>query len=100
MDEKSLLDILQQDTPPATEGPLLRAIWHALRGEWDDAHAIAQDDTTKDGAWVHAWLHRIEGDDENAAYWYRRAGRPPFDGPAEDEGRVIASAMLTDQRRR
>lgn len=96
MDGNALLDLLNGYDAP-TNGPLLlRAIWHALRGEWDEAHAIAQDDMTDSGAWVHAWLHRIEGDLGNAAYWYRRAGRPVATGPTEDEGREIASSLCVD----
>ncbi|HSW21465.1 MAG TPA: hypothetical protein VLJ62_01740, partial [Burkholderiaceae bacterium] len=51
---------LDQDAPPAT--PMLRAIWHGLRGDWHAAHELAQTQDDADGAWVHAWLHRIEGD--------------------------------------
>ncbi len=54
-------------------GPALRAVWHRLRGEWDAAHAIVQELAGADAAWVHAWLHRVEGDLGNAGYWYRRA---------------------------
>lgn len=93
MDDRTLLDLLDQDNAPPNGTLLLRAIWHGFRGEWNEAHAIAQDDMTDSGAWVHAWLHRIEGDVGNAAYWYRRAGRPVFTGPTEDEGREIASSL-------
>ena len=56
--------------------PLLRALWHDGHGHWDRAHALAQDEDTLDGARVHAYLHRREGDLGNAGYWYARAGRP------------------------
>ncbi|MBY9064259.1 hypothetical protein K7957_15060 [Sphingomonas yunnanensis] len=85
--------LLGDDRSPAAGG-LLRALWHGARGEWEAAHAIAQDDPSAAGAWVHAWLHRVEGDDANAAYWYRRAGRPIAAGPTEDEARAIAAALL------
>ena len=65
-------DSLKAGTPPAA-APLLRAAWHELRGEWEAAHQIAQDDVSAEGARVHAWLHRIEGDVANAGYRYRRA---------------------------
>lgn len=61
---------------PAGLSPLLRALWHAGRDEWEAAHALAQEhegDPQHD--WLHALLHRQEGDAGNAAYWYRRAGR-------------------------
>jgi len=66
---------LHQPTPPAGLAPLLLALWHEGKGDWHKAHNIAQDVPGPDGAWVHAYLHRIEGDDWNANYWYRRAGR-------------------------
>jgi hypothetical protein len=54
---------------------MLRAVWHGLRGDWHAAHELAQAQDDADGAWVHAWLHRIEGDLGNADYWYRHAHR-------------------------
>jgi len=86
--------LLGDDQPPA--GGLLRALWHGARGEWEAAHAIAQDDPSAAGAWVHAWLHRVEGDDANAAYWYRRAGRPVAAGPTDAEARAITAALLRE----
>ena len=88
------LDSLKQASPPAGVDGLLRAVWHGLRGEWEVAHTLAQDDHTAAGAWVHAWLHRIEGDLENAAYWYRRAGKPRADDSVTLEGQRIARALL------
>jgi hypothetical protein len=64
------------------------------RGDWDGAHQIAQDDDSRDGAWVHAYLHRKEGDDGNAAYWYRRAARPVASGAFDEEWRCIANELL------
>ena len=67
---------LEADAPPVPCAPLLRALWLDGRGRWEDAHRVAQDVEGADGAWVHAYLHRKEGDLSNAAYWYRRAGQP------------------------
>ncbi|MBW6528736.1 hypothetical protein KZ813_17990 [Sphingomonas sp. RHCKR7] len=97
MTDDAALTLLHRDQPPAAGG-LLRALWHGARGEWEAAHAIAQDDLSAAGAWVHAWLHRLEGDDANAAYWYRRAGRVAAAGPTEDEARAITTALLRDER--
>ena len=85
---------LAEAAPPADLAPLLQALWHEAKGDWDRAHAIAQDDPGADGAWVHAYLHRVEGDLGNAGYWYRRAGRPASDAPLREEWRTIAGAML------
>jgi hypothetical protein len=74
--------------------PLLVALWHDARGDWDEAHRLAQDVDTQDGAWVHAYLHRREGDLGNARYWYRRAGRPEATDALEREWTRIAEALL------
>jgi hypothetical protein len=86
--------ISTQNAPPAGLSPLLQALWHDARGDWDRAHQLAQDVETNDGAWVHAYLHRKEGDASNAGYWYRRASRPMFTGSLEDEWAGIAEALL------
>jgi hypothetical protein len=89
---------LDGDAPPAGEAPLLDAVWHALKGDWDRAHAIAQahEEDGADAAWVHAWLHRMEGDLGNAGYWYRRAGRAPATGDLSAEGRIIAAELIEE----
>lgn len=80
--------------PPSGLSRALEALWHERRGDWDTAHQIAQDIDTEYGSWVHAYLHRREGDQSNAAYWYRRAGRPIAAGSLDDEWRAIAMAFL------
>jgi hypothetical protein len=72
----------------------LTALWYDARGDWQTAHehAQAQDDVV--GAWVHAYLHRKEGDLANAGYWYRRAGRPATSEPLEAEWESIITALL------
>lgn len=74
---------------------LLEALDMLENGDWTGAHEIAQDDPGGDAAWLHAHLHRVEGDFPNAGYWYRRAGRAPFDGGLEAE-RLALRAALTD----
>ena len=72
----------------------LAALWHLARDEWDAAHGAAQSDDSRDGAWVHAHLHRVEGDLANAGYWYRRADRPASEAPLDVEWEEIAAALL------
>ena len=62
-------------------------------GDWDAAHRIVQDDPSAEAAWLHALLHRIEGDEANAGYWYRRAGKPFPSVDTETERRQIAAAL-------
>ena len=81
--------------PPDALGALLTALWHDRRGSWDRAHAIAQDVADFDGgAWVHAYLHRKEGDLGNAAYWYRRANQPVATDSLDAEWERLVKAVL------
>jgi hypothetical protein len=80
--------------PPDQLPPLLQALWHEAKGNWKRAHEIAQDVDNADGAWVHAYLHRKEGDLGNARYWYRRAGKVEFHGTLESEWEQVVKALL------
>jgi hypothetical protein len=75
-----------------TNGPL-QALGLAAAGDWDAAHALVQDDPSPEAAWVHAHLHRVEGDLGNAGYWYRRAGKPVARGDLDEERRAIEKAL-------
>jgi hypothetical protein len=86
--------ILEADTAPGRLSRPLAALWHAGRGEWDAAHEIVQADDSADAAWVHAHLHRVEGDLANAGYWYRRAGRDACQADTAAEWAEIAAALL------
>ena len=81
---------------PPPVAPALRALWHDARGDWDAAHSVAQDADDQSGAWVHAYLHRKEGDISNARYWYDRAGRPEASDSLEAEWSRIVTALLRD----
>jgi hypothetical protein len=81
--------------PPAGLSAALRALWWMAKGDWDRAHRVAQGDDSAAGSWVHAHLHRVEGDEGNAGYWYARAGRPHADAPLDDEREAIIAALLT-----
>src|SRR5260370_21848117 len=78
------------------EGALL-ALWWDAKGNWDKAHEIAQDVPGADGAWVHAYLHRKDGDVGNAAYWYRQAGRRVARGDLRQEGEGTGGGMCGKQ---
>ena len=78
----------------ASLSPLLRAMWHDARGDWTAAHETAQELKDAVGSWIHAYLHRKEGDFGNAAYWYDRAGKPEYRAPFEDEWNEIATALI------
>jgi len=78
---------------PEFDAPLA-ALWWAAKGRWDEAHKIVQDEATADAAWVHAYLHRVEGDLGNAGYWYRKAHKPVASDPLETEWERIVSTLL------
>jgi hypothetical protein len=83
------------DTVPAPDlDAPLAALWWAANGKWDEAHKIVQDEDDANSAWVHAYLHRVEGDLGNAGYWYRRAGQPVATGSLEIEWEQMVSALL------
>jgi hypothetical protein len=84
---------LDAESPPEVQ-PALVALWHDARGDWARAHEVAQDIDGPVGAWVHAYLHRKEGDLGNAGYWYRRAAQPIARGALDAEWTAIVTALL------
>jgi hypothetical protein len=84
---------LSSTTPPVVP-PLLVALWHDARGDWESAHRVAQDVDDREGAWVHAYLHRKEGDLGNAGYWYDKAHQPVAADALEAEWQRIVTALL------
>jgi len=84
---------LSQRVPPKEVAPTLAALWWAKKGDWDKAHRIVMDEHSRDAAWVHAYLHRVEGDDGNARYWYAQARRGAAKTPLDDEWNEIVAAL-------
>jgi hypothetical protein len=84
------------DAHPPIVSTLLQAMWHDARDRWDQAHTIAQDVAGAEAAWVHAYLHRKEGDLGNAAYWYRQACRPVATDALDEEWTRIVTDLLKD----
>jgi hypothetical protein len=72
----------------------LQSLWYDANGDWEKAHTVIQDLETPQSAWVHAYLHRKEGDIPNAGYWYRRAKKPVFNGSLEQEWQDIVVALM------
>jgi hypothetical protein len=83
--------------PPAGLSAALTALWWAGKDDWDKAHKIVMDEG-KDCAWVHAYLHRVEGDLDNARYWYRQASKPAALGALKTEYESIAQALLAAEQ--
>ncbi len=92
---KDFLDHCRQhEAPEAGWEPPLQALWYAEKGNWEKAHALCQQGDLPDGAWVHANLHREEGDLSNARYWYGRAGKTESNQSIEEERRDIIASLL------
>jgi hypothetical protein len=92
---------INQNSPPENINDLLIALWYGAKGDpsaeeanWEKAHKIIQNISGKDAAWVHAYLHRKEGDSGNASYWYSRAGRPFSNKTLEQEWEEIVEVLL------
>jgi hypothetical protein len=83
-----------KSAPPRSLAPPVEALWWAAKGEWEKAHKIVMKDDSREAAWVHAYLHRVEGDLPNANYWYRTAGKPVCRETLEAEWRTVAAALL------
>lgn len=94
MDFAAFKSSLGQDKPPAGLASAAEALWWDAKGDWAEAHRCAQRQGDPAGAWVHAYLHRVEGDMSNAGGWYRRAGKPVSSLPLEEEWEAIARAIL------
>jgi hypothetical protein len=97
MDPAAFRASLAMPEPPANLSHALRALWLDARGNWDGAHDAAQADEGRADDWVHAYLHRKEGDAGNAAYWYRRARKPVCHASLDEEWAEIAEALLKGQ---
>ncbi len=94
MNLREFRDSLLRDKPPEGLNVALAGLWWDAKGDWTRAHESAQQDEGASGAWVHAYLHRKEGDSSNAAYWYRRAGKSPATKPLQEEWLDITSSLL------
>jgi hypothetical protein len=94
MDFEKFQKSVSQSLPPAEISDYLKALWYDAKNDWTHAHEIIQNIEDKTAAWIHAYLHRKEGDIGNADYWYRRAAKNRPVSSLEDEWESIAKALL------
>lgn len=94
MNFDQFLKSLSSSQPPVSLSPYLEALWYDGKGDWEKAHTVVQDIDDRTAAWVHAYLHRKEGDIGNAGYWYNRAGRKRPDSPLSEEWEKIVKELL------
>ena len=96
MDLAQFRALTRKKAPPADLAPALQGLLWDAKGDWDKAHECAQAQEDRQGDWVHAYLHRKEGDLANAGYWYRRAKQPVPKVSLDEEWEAIARALLDD----
>lgn len=94
MDFDAFKHSLAEPSPPEGLSPAIAALWWEKKGDWPRAHKCAQQQGDAGGAWAHAYLHRVEGDMNNATGWYGRAGKPVSTAPLAEEWESIARALL------
>jgi hypothetical protein len=87
--------VTENDSPNSQQTLPLQALWWDAKGDWHKAHEVCQAAGSLDGDWVHAYLHRKEGDHGNASYWYSRSKQPVFKGSLEDEWAALAENFLS-----
>lgn len=95
MTYENFLSSLKNEAAPSGLDAALQALWEDEHGDWEAAHRLVQDESTTEAAWVHAYLHRKEGDLANAGYWYRRCNKPTCEGSLDKEWESIVRE-LTD----
>ncbi|HET9057715.1 MAG TPA: hypothetical protein VFN30_12795 [Chitinophagaceae bacterium] len=94
MNFDAFMQTLKQSAPPADFSVYLQSLWYDGKGNWHKAHTLIQEVEDKTGSWIHAYLHRKEGDNRNANYWYGQAGKPMPHYTLKQEWEEIVKALL------
>ena len=94
MTPELFIETCSKDSPPRALGTILEALWYDRKGDWEKAHEAVQNEGDRRSAAVHAYLHRKEGDLWNARYWYKNAGRQPFNGSLDEEWEALVREFL------
>jgi len=97
--DEFIQSVKHEEEPPASLPEALKALWWAKKGDWDRAHHISQAVYSNSGSWVHAHLHRVEGDLANARFWYRRAEKREYSSELEVEWKEISEYLLSQVNR-
>lgn len=90
------LQTLEIEVPHSNWPEALKSLWYDAKGNWVASHDIAQDMHNAMGSWIHAYLHRKEGDDFNAGYWYRQAGKTFPNSTLEEEHRKMVLSLISN----
>ena len=98
MNEKDFVESIERDSPPEDLSAPVVALWWDAKGDWARAHGLVDELETREGMAVHAYLHRKEGAEGNANYWYARAGRSFHRSDLQDEWRALVAGLLLASR--
>ena len=90
----TFIQSLKNNSPPIGISKPMQAMWYAKKGNWYKAHQIAQNITSDSGSWIHAYLHRVEGEESNARYWYNMANIKPINTDFNEEAKRIITHIL------
>ncbi len=90
----SFKESLAGNEPSQSSSVYLQSLWYDAKSEWDKAHKLIQDVDDKNAAWIHAYLHRKEGDIANADYWYVRAGKKRPSVSLKEEWEEIVTSLV------
>ena len=96
----TLNEFIQLEKCPSELPSALQALWYDKKGDWEKSHEIVQNAKDTDSAWVHAYLHRKEGDLSNARYWYRRGAKPEFKADLNQEWEQMVSDLLKRENKK
>ena len=94
MNYENFMVSIKKNVPPKNLSPASLAMWYALKNNWTMAHEIIQSQNDKNSSWIHAYLHRFEGDESNANYWYKKAGISPVDKSLANEAKKIVLCIF------
>ena len=94
MNLSTFKESLSANEPPQNISVYLKSLWYDAKDDWDKAHQLIQDVDDKNASWIHAYLHRKEGDVANSGYWYRRAGKNRSSLSLEKEWEEIVTALI------
>ena len=95
MEYEKFIELTKNNEPSSELKGIYLALWYAKKDNWDMAHNITQDIHTETASWIHAYLHRVEGDTSNANYWYRQCYKSTYIGSLKNELNDIIKALTT-----
>ena len=95
MNSQDFQDSLKERNPPTEWTNTLIALWYDGKEDWQAAHELVDGQNDEHSKWIHAYLHRKEGDDWNAGYWYRQAGKPFPEISLKEEHQTLVAALCS-----